>query len=121
MIELRDLTFGYPARPPLFEGLTWRAGAGESWSIIGPSGCGKSTLLYLIAGLRRPTSGSISIADQPLNGVRLATGLVLQDFGLLPWGTAAENIALGLKLRGVSRTEQERAVSDWLGRLGLEH
>lgn len=121
MIDLRDLSFAYPGRPPLFAGLSWRAGAGESWSIIGPSGCGKSTLLYLLAGLRRPTSGDVLIAGAHLHGVRHATGLILQDFGLLPWATAAENIALGLKLRGVGKAEQQRTVADWLERLGLAH
>lgn len=121
MIDLRDLSFAYPGRPPLFAGLSWRAGAGESWSIIGPSGCGKSTLLYLLAGLRRPTSGALLVAGAPLTGVRQATGLILQDFGLLPWATAAENIALGLKLRGVSRSQQQSAVAGWLDRLELTH
>lgn len=121
MIDVQELSFAYPGRPPLFAGLSWRAGRGESWSVIGPSGCGKSTLLYLLAGLRRPTSGEIRIAGERLHGVRPATGLILQDFGLLPWATAGENIALGMKLRGVARSEQQAVVADWLDRLGLAH
>ncbi|MCX6021164.1 MAG: ABC transporter ATP-binding protein [Chloroflexi bacterium] len=121
MIDLRNVSFAYPGHPPLFAGLSWRAPAGASWSLIGPSGCGKSTLLYLLAGLRRPTGGEVQIAGAPLRGVRRATGLILQDGGLLPWATAAENIALGLKLRQVSAAETRRMTDAWLARLGLSH
>ena len=121
MIEVRDLTFAYPESPPVLAGLSWAVMPGETWAVIGQSGCGKSTLLYLLAGLRRPTQGAILIGGQPLTGARQRTGLILQDFGLLPWATASENVALGLRLRGVSDERRRTAVDAWIERLELAH
>jgi ABC-type nitrate/sulfonate/bicarbonate transport system ATPase subunit len=133
MIDLRNLTFAYPAQPSLFEGFRWRVAADETWAVIGPSGCGKSTLLYLLAGLRHPTSGEIWIGGEQLARPRPHTGLILQDYGLLPWATVAENAALGLRVRRfygpdgrhapaggrVQREEIARRVDFWLERLGI--
>lgn len=119
MIELHDLTFSYHDKTPLFRGLRWSVVQGESWAVIGPSGCGKTTLLYLIAGLRRPQRGMIAVAGQPVTQPRPGTGLILQDFGLLPWATARHNVQLGLRLRGVPRRRREELADLWLKRLGL--
>ena len=97
MIETRSLAFAYPSGPAIFSGFNWSVKAGEAWAILGPSGCGKSTLLYLLAGLRRPTAGQVMIEGQVITRPRPRTGLVLQDFGLLPWATCEENISLGLE------------------------
>jgi NitT/TauT family transport system ATP-binding protein len=133
MINLRDLTFAYPNQPPLFEGFDWRVAADEVWAVIGPSGCGKSTLLYLLAGLRQPTGGEVRIGGERLTRPRPRTGLILQDYGLLPWATVAENAALGLRVRRFygpdgrhaptgERMHQDeiiRRVDFWLTRLGI--
>lgn len=133
MIEVRDLTFAYPGQPPLFEGLSWQVTGDESWCVIGPSGCGKSTLLYLLAGLRHPTAGEIRICGQKLARPRPQTGLILQDYGLLPWATVAENAALGLRVRRfygpdgrhapsgqqLRRVEIAERAGFWLARLGI--
>jgi NitT/TauT family transport system ATP-binding protein len=96
--------------------------------VIGPSGCGKTTLLYLLAGLRAPTGGHILIDGQPLTRPRPHTGLILQDYGLLPWATVGENAAIGLQVRnfyGPDGTHAPRdyrpsnEVNPWLQRLGL--
>jgi ABC-type nitrate/sulfonate/bicarbonate transport system ATPase subunit len=99
MITLTDLTFTYPSGPAIFEGFSWHVARGEAWAVIGTSGCGKSTLLMLIAGLLRPSAGSALVAGQPLGRPRPRTGLILQDYGLLPWATVWDNAALGLKIR----------------------
>jgi ABC-type nitrate/sulfonate/bicarbonate transport system ATPase subunit len=99
MIELRSVTFNYPSGPALFEDFSWRVARGEAWAVIGASGSGKSTLLMLIAGLRQPTAGVALIDGQPLRRPRPRTGLILQDYGLLPWATVWDNAALGLKIR----------------------
>jgi ABC-type nitrate/sulfonate/bicarbonate transport system ATPase subunit len=102
MIDIRDLIFAYPGQPvPVFESFSWHVERGEAWAVIGPSGCGKSTLLYLIAGLRQPTTGSITVNGErvPRKQNRGKTGLVLQDYGLLPWATVRDNARLGLQIR----------------------
>lgn len=93
--------------------------AGEPIAIIGPSGCGKSTALLLAAGLLAPSSGTVRVAGEPLAGVRRQTALILQEYGLLPWKTVAENAGLGLQLRGVSRASREAAIGEALERVGL--
>ena len=118
-IDVSDLTFGYPDKAPIFRGFGWTVQRGESWAIIGPSGCGKTTLLYLLAGLRQPAAGSVAVGGSPVLKPRRQTGLILQDFGLLPWATVTENVALGLQIRGVAVGECQRAVDAWLNRLGI--
>ena len=93
MIRVQGLTFGFPYQPHLFEVFDWLVARDEIWAVVGPSGCGKSTLLYLLAGLRQPSSGEIRIGGEKLARPRPRTGLILQDFGLLPWATVAENAA----------------------------
>ena len=131
MIEVNDLTFAYGAGHAILDRFSWRVEAGEAWAVIGPSGCGKTTLLYLLAGLRMPTSGSICIAGEPLVRPRPTTGLILQDYGLLPWATVRQNAALGLRLRKFYGPDGRHAPADqvvgiiaervgfWLERLGI--
>ncbi len=135
MIRIENLTFRYgPRAVPVFENFTWHVKQGEAWSIIGPSGCGKTTLLTLIAGLRRATAGAIYVGDTLIQRPRPETGLILQDYGLLPWATVWDNVALGLRVRRfygpdgkhAPRTEPppgrqaaRREVEDWLQRLNI--
>ncbi len=92
---------------------------GEPVAIIGPSGCGKSTLLLLASGMLCPDAGRLLVGGKEVTGPRLATALILQDFGLLPWKTVFHNAALGLEVRRVTRAERrERAMSS-LARVGL--
>ena len=135
MVDLQDLTFGYAEQAPLFDGFDWQVARDEAWAVIGPSGCGKSTLLYLLAGLRQPSSGEIWVAGEALVRPRPETGLILQDYGLLPWATVADNAALGLRMRRFygpdgrhaprgSRIEKDviaQRVAWWLERLGIAH
>jgi ABC-type nitrate/sulfonate/bicarbonate transport system ATPase subunit len=128
MIQLLTLTFGYPQSAPLFDTFNWHAERGETWAVLGTSGCGKTTLLYLLAGLQHPSAGQILIDGQPLVRPRPRTGLILQDYGLLPWATVRQNAELGLQVRnfygadGV-HTPQDyspgRDVTPWLERLGI--
>ena len=88
--------------------------AGERLSLLGPSGCGKSTTLQLIAGILQPDRGDIFLAGRQLNRVppeRRQMALVLQKGLLFPHLSVGENVAFGLKMRGVSRAEQvEQAI-----------
>jgi NitT/TauT family transport system ATP-binding protein len=136
MLQLEALTYGYPeaARtpsrrpPPIFQDYNWQAGRGQAWAVLGPSGCGKTTLLYLLAGLRFPTSGRVLVDGQALARPRPHTGLILQDYGLLPWATVRQNAALGLRVRNFYGPDgrhappdyiPEKDVQPWLERLGL--
>jgi NitT/TauT family transport system ATP-binding protein len=102
---------------------------GETWAILGPSGCGKTTLLYLLAGLRQPESGQIRIEGEVLKRPRPRTGLILQDYGLLPWSTVRENVELGLRVREFYGEDGKHApvdfqpaknVDHWIRRLGID-
>ncbi|MCS7003652.1 MAG: ABC transporter ATP-binding protein, partial [Dehalococcoidia bacterium] len=114
-----SLCFAYPNGAPILERFAWTARQGDSWAIVGPSGCGKTTLLYLLAGLRRPTAGAITVFGEPVTGPRPTTGLILQDLGLLPWATARQNIELGLKLRGTPAAQRRRLTDVWLSLLDI--
>ncbi len=128
MIELDRVTFGYSSAAPIFQDFSWQAGRGEAWAVLGASGCGKSTLLSLLAGLLFPQSGRICIAGAPLARPRPETGLIIQDYGLLPWSTVRENVELGLRVRNFygpdgthapRKYQPSRNVDPWLERLGI--
>src|SRR5262245_21240740 len=91
-------TFGRGAAPVL-EDIDLRVAAGELLCVLGASGCGKSTLLNLIAGLETPSSGRIEVRDGH-------AALMFQESALFPWLTAAENVSLALRLRGVPKAER---------------
>ena len=127
MIAVEAITFRYPSGP-VFEDFSWRVQRGDTWAVLGPSGCGKSTLLALLAGLRLPLSGRVRIDGAALLRPRPQTGLILQDYGLLPWATVRQNAGLGLQVRrfygadGIHAPRDPapgRSVDFWLERLGL--
>lgn len=120
LIHFEDVGFWYNPAQKLFKNFSWRVARGESWSILGPSGCGKSTLLYLIAGLRRPRAGRILLNGEEILGPSQAVGLMLQDYGLLNWYSAARNIELGLKIRNIPRREREARAERWLRKMAIE-
>lgn len=91
----------------------------SSISIIGPSGCGKSSLLFILNGLIKPTSGKVFINGQESNDRFLDAALILQDYGLFPWKTVYENACLGLRVRGLSQSQQRSVVIPVLQKLGL--
>ena len=99
--------------------LSLSVAAGEMVALIGPSGCGKSTLLRLIAGLERPTSGTLQIGSTPIEAPGAERGLMFQDPNLFPWKSVRRNIETGLQARGVLR-RQGREVDEFLRLVGLE-
>lgn len=128
MIRLEKVTFQYGSAAPVFQDFSWQAGKGETWAVLGPSGCGKSTLLSLLAGLAFPGSGQVLVDGQPLTRPRPRTGLIIQEYGLLPWATVRQNVELGLRIRHFYGPDGTHAPKDfhpeadvdaWLRRLGL--
>lgn len=96
--------------------------AGEFIAIMGPSGCGKTTTLRMLAGLDRPSSGSIYIDGQLMNNVRphqRDTPLVWQSLALFPFLNARENVEFGLKMRNQDPATRRKKAIDWLDRLGV--
>jgi ABC-type nitrate/sulfonate/bicarbonate transport system ATPase subunit len=117
-MALENITFGYTATP-VIKDLSWSIREGETWSVLGPSGSGKTSLLYLLAGLRNPQRGKVYFRGQPVTGPSHDVGLMLQDYGLLPWMNAERNVQLGLKIRGVPRGERHRIRAAWLERMQI--
>jgi NitT/TauT family transport system ATP-binding protein len=96
---------------------------GELIAIVGPSGCGKSTVLRIMAGLRPhfpQTSGEALVAGHPILGPGADRGLVDQKYSLLPHLTVLDNVAFGLKLRGMERKQRRDLAREWLRKVGLE-
>ena len=91
-----------------------RVRQGEFLCIVGPSGCGKSTLLHLIAALQKPSSGSILIDDATVIGPGTDRILIFQEHGLFPWLTVGENVAFGMKMKGLSKAEREERTRHYL-------
>ena len=88
-------------------------------TILGPSGCGKSTLLRMVAGLDTPTTGRILLDGNAITGPGADRGMVFQSYTLFPWLTVAENIAFGLRERGVPARERKTIAGEWLEKVGL--
>ena len=130
MISLSKITFAYRGATPVFQNFDWQVQRGERWALLGPSGCGKTTLLYLLAGLRFPNLGELLIDAQAITRPRPYSGLILQEYGLLPWATVRENAELGQRVRGFygadgihaprAETRVTRNLLSWLKRLGLD-
>jgi NitT/TauT family transport system ATP-binding protein len=91
----------------------------EFYSILGHSGCGKTTLLNLIAGFEVPTAGYIECASQRVTSPGADRAMVFQDYALFPWLTVYENIAFGLKIKGMASAEIKRIVDHFAGLVGL--
>ena len=128
LLELRDISFAYPAHAPVLEGANLTIHAGERLSIVGPNGVGKSTLLKIAVGLLRPSSGQVLAFGQERRTetefaeVRRRIGYVFQDpDDQLFCPTVAEDIAFGPLNLGKSRDEALAIVDDILQQLHLTH
>lgn len=114
MLRVRGLTVGY-GREPVLEGIDLEVKAGKFATLLGPSGSGKTSVLRCVTGLLRPQAGRVEL-DVPPNEV----GFLFQDDALLPWRTARQNVALGLRIRGVAERDAAEKADRWLGLLGLK-
>ncbi|WP_051903974.1 ABC transporter ATP-binding protein [Neorhizobium vignae] len=119
-IRIRDVTLSY-GNLQIIGGISLDVAAGETVCIIGPSGCGKTTLLRMLAGLAKPTSGSVELDGSMIAGPNRSVAIVFQDYGkaLLPWRTAAGNVSLALEARGFPSAERPAIIRDLLEKIGL--
>ncbi len=92
---------------PVLADVSLTAAKDELVAVTGPSGCGKSTLLRIVSGLIKPTSGSVRVLDSEVKGPRDDISMVFQNFVLLPWRTALENVMFGLSSRKDLSNEQK--------------
>lgn len=93
---------------------------GQFLAIVGPTGCGKSTLLNVAAGLLKPATGTCDVFGHRLTGINNEAGYLFQTDSLMPWKTALDNIAIGLEIRGVAKSEAISLSLEWLARVGLQ-
>ena len=125
-VTIQNVSARYGANQVLRE-LSLGIGAGELITLLGPSGCGKTTLLKILAGLLEPATGEIYFNDAKITGMpaeRRGAVMVFQKPLLFPYLTVAENIAFGLKMRGLPATEIRDRVSEalrWVQLDGYEH
>ena len=103
---LRDLSIDFPK--------------GQLTSLLGPSGCGKTTLLKIIGGLIPATSGEVLVNGKPVTGPGPDRAFVFQDFALLPWASTIRNVAFGLELRGIAKSEREAVAEKYIAAVGLK-
>src|SRR4029077_21237903 len=122
-VSLRDVRKSYTPELQVIHGVNMEIKDGEFIVILGPSGCGKSTLLRMVAGLETITSGEISIGDRVVNGLEPKDrdiAMVFQNYALYPHMSVFENMAYGLKIRGLAKTDIAERVNRAAGILELE-
>jgi ABC-type sugar transport system ATPase subunit len=120
---MSSLSKRYGDAPPVLDRLDLTIGDGELLVLVGPSGCGKSTTMRLVAGLERPTSGTISFGAHDVTALtpqERDVAMVFQSYALYPHKTVRDNLAFGLRVRGVARAEIDRRVGEAARVLELE-
>ena len=103
---LRDMSLDFPK--------------GQLTSLLGPSGCGKTTLLKIIAGLLQPNQGEVYVNGQIVSEPGPDRAFVFQDFALMPWASVSKNVAFGLELRKVAKSEREDIARKYIKEVGLD-
>lgn len=120
-IEARDLSMRFATKSGeniALDNLDLDVKPGEFLALLGPSGCGKSTLLNVIAGILKPSSGSLLIDDAPVKGPNSGCGIVFQQHSLFPWMSVLENVAFGPRMLG--RADPVGTARAFLALVGLE-
>jgi putative ABC transport system ATP-binding protein len=130
LVQINDVTKRYDgSEQPAVDGITLEIAPGEAVAVMGPSGSGKSTLLNLIAGLDRPTNGTITVAGRQIDRLtetgmarcrRRQIGMIFQFFNLLDDLTVADNVLLPAQLAGMARSQARARVGELLAALHIE-
>ncbi|MDX6770000.1 MAG: ABC transporter ATP-binding protein [Elusimicrobiota bacterium] len=122
-VRVEEIRKSFGGNRPVLDGVSFTVADGEFVSLLGPSGCGKTTLLRVIAGLEHADSGRLSIGAREVSRVEPKdrdVAFVFQNYALYPHLSVAENVAMGLTLRGTPAAEVARRTADAAKRLGLE-
>ncbi len=125
-VELSDVTLIFGGDDPTVEpvlathDINLSIPAGQFVAVVGPSGCGKTTILNMLAGLLKPTKGTVKRHGNVVDGPSRDIGYMLARSALSPWRTARKNVEFGLEIRGVSKKERNERSSELLALLGLE-
>ena len=125
LVEFRDVTFAIDGRAPIIDRFSLRVAQGETLVLLGESGCGKTTTLRLVNRLLTPTSGNVFVegkatTDWDLIRLRRRTGYVIQEAGLFPHFTVAENVALVPSLENWDQNRITARTAELLSLVGLE-
>ncbi|WP_315799559.1 ABC transporter ATP-binding protein [Bradyrhizobium sp. SZCCHNR1002] len=124
-LVIDQVTRTFPARQGhaptrALEPVALTIGNNDFVTILGPSGCGKSTLLRIVAGLDHPTSGKVLLDGSEVKGPGADRGMVFQSYTLFPWLTVRENIAFGLRERGVPEDKRNAVADRFIQQIGLK-
>jgi len=120
VIEIQDLVVKYRRKNEetlVLDNININIGTGDIYTFIGPSGCGKSTLLHVLSGILKEYTGSVRIDGEAIDPKRQRIGLILQNYGLLPWKNVYQNTMLGVKIKNDQQTldEYSRYILQQLG------
>ncbi|AJE45839.1 ABC transporter ATP-binding protein [Celeribacter indicus] len=121
-VKIRDLSKSFQLEGEtltVLKNLDLRIRGGESLAVVGASGSGKTTLLRILAGLEQPDTGTVLIDGQPVHGLGHERAVIFQEPRLLPWLTVLGNVAFGLEVQGVSRSEAEERARRYIRLVGL--
>lgn len=120
IVSVRSVHKTYPGGIEALNNISLDFPEGKLTTLLGPSGCGKTTLLKIIAGLLPASSGEVVVGGRTVTGPGPERAFVFQDFALMPWATVMRNVAFGLELRGVARSEREAVAAGYIARVGLK-
>jgi NitT/TauT family transport system ATP-binding protein len=122
-IEIRDVTKRFlTPKGEVFTAIrdvTFTVEPGQFCAVVGPTGCGKSTTLGLVAGLDKPSEGSVRVGGKEVIGITDGTSFMFQADALLPWKTVLGNVAMGPIFKGVNKKDAQALARDWIRRVGL--
>lgn len=123
MIEIKDLSVTYDrdGKTPYeaLDHVRLTVPKGTVCAVLGPSGCGKSTLIKAVAGLLPAASGTVTMDGAPIDPRRMTIGFMPQNYGLLPWRTALENVLLGPTIRKQDVAAAKQRAAELFAALGI--
>jgi len=119
IVEIKDLQLDYinaldATRHTAVKALSLNVHQGEFLCVVGPSGCGKSTLISAIAGFLKPVSGKLLMNGQAITKPGMDRGVVFQEYALWPWLRVIDNVAFGLKMKGMGRAQRHSIARQYL-------